>query len=387
MALSTFLAILPYLGPLALLGTIARKKPDLKSFKPRTGRKVSVIIPARNEEAIIERCIRSIQASTYHPLEILVVDDRSEDGTASIVEYLSHTDGRVKLVKGAPLPLGWYGKPWACVQGYKASSGEILCFTDADTTHEPALLGHAVGALEESGAQLFTLMPAQLCLTAAERLVLPQIFFLLFVRFRPQALNRATDPRDAIANGQFIMMERKGYEKIGTHESVGTEVAEDLALAQEVLRNGGRLFMAYALDLMQTRMYTSWAHIKEGWSKNLYLGSQRVFPEEQKFLRAVAPNFVAVPFLFWLIPPLFLLLELVGIHTPFATAAAWATGISAFFWMVFVGSIGIPFYYGLGYPLGAFGAAYIALRSAWRGGRKVVWKGRTYGTEAPAPEA
>lgn len=387
MPLSPYLAILPYLGPLALLGTIFRKKPDLKTIKPRTGRRLSVIIPARNEAEIIERCVRSIQASNYAPLEILVVDDRSDDGTASIVEYLSHTDRRVKLVRGAPLPEGWYGKPWACVQGYKASSGEIICFTDADTTHEPALLAHAVGALEESGAQLFTLMPAQLCLTAAERLVLPQIFFLLFVRFRPQALNRATDPRDAIANGQFIMMERKEYERIGTHESVGAEVAEDLALAQEVLKHGGRLFMAYALDLMQTRMYTSWEHIKEGWSKNLYLGSQRVFPEDQRVLRAVVPHFVAVPFLFWLLPPLLLLLELVGIHTAFAAAALWATGLSALFWMIFVASIGIPFYYGLGYPLGALGAAYIALRSAWRGGRKVVWKGRTYGTEAPAPES
>jgi len=263
-ALLPYLVVLPYLGPVALLSTLAKKQPDLKTIPPRNGRKLSVIIPARNEELIIERCIRSIQASSYSPLEIIVVDDGSTDGTASIVEYLSHTDGRVKLVRGAALPEGWYGKPWACVQGFRASSGEVVCFTDADTTHEPALLSHAVGALEESEAALFTLMPAQICLGAAERLILPQIFFLLFVRFRPQALNRATDPRDAIANGQFIMMERKGYKKIGTHEAVKHEVAEDLALAQEVLRSGGRIFMAYALDLMQTRMYTSWGHIKEG---------------------------------------------------------------------------------------------------------------------------
>jgi hypothetical protein len=230
-------------------------------------------------------------------------------------------------------------------------------------------------------------MPAQLCLGAAERLILPQIFFLLFVRFRPQALNRATDPRDAIANGQFIMMERKGYEKVGTHASVKHEVAEDLALAQEVLKGGGRIFMTYALDLMQTRMYTGWSHIREGWSKNLHLGSRRVFPEEQKFQRAVAPHFVVVPFLFWLVPPLLLLLELIGVHTGVAEPAAWATAISALFWMIFVQSIGIPFYWGLGYPIGSAASAYIALRSSWRGGRKVEWKGRTYSAGAPTTDS
>ena len=179
------------------------------------------------------------------------------------------------------------------------------------------------------------------------------------------------------------MMERKSYEKVGTHESVKHEVAEDLALAQEVLKNGGRLFMAYALDLMQTRMYTSWAHIQEGWSKNLHLGSRRVFPKEQRIRRAVAPNFVAVPFLFWLLPPLLLLLEFLGVDSRLAEPAAWATGISALFWSIFVSGIGIPFYWGLAYPIGAVGAAYIALRSTIRGGRKVEWKGRTYSTESP----
>jgi chlorobactene glucosyltransferase len=374
-----YLAVLPYLLPLAALVLLAKKKPDLKEFPPRLGRRLSVIIPARNEESTIEKCVRSILRSTYAPLEILVVDDRSTDATATIVERLAAEDGRVRLLRGAALPEGWYGKPWACVQGYRAASGEVLCFTDADTTHEPELLAHSVGALEASGAGLFTVMPAQLCISAAERIVLPQIFFLLFVRFRPEMLNRATDPKDAIANGQFIMMAREEYERIGTHESVKHEVAEDLALAQEVLKSGRRIQMAYALDLMQTRMYTGWAHLREGWSKNLHLGARRVFPPEQKFLRAVAPNFVAVPFLFWLIPFVVLALEFAGVATGFAGPATSAIILCTLFWMIFDAGMGIPAQWGLAWPLGSAAAAYIALRSSIRGARRVEWKGRTYG--------
>jgi chlorobactene glucosyltransferase len=379
MSLLPYLTALPYLGPLGLLGILAKRKPDLKSFPPRAGRRLSVIIPARNEEEVIERCVRSILRSTYAPLEILVVDDRSTDRTAAVVERLAAEDPRVRLVRGEPLPEGWYGKPWACVQGSRAATGELLCFTDADTTHEPALLGHAVGALESSGAALFTLMPAQICLTPAERLVLPQVFFLLGVRFRPQALNRVTDPRDAIANGQFILMSRKEYERVGTHAAVRHEVAEDLALSQEVLKSGGKLFMTYALDLMQTRMYTGWTHIQEGWSKNLFLGSRRVFPPEQRILRAIAPYFVVMPFSFFLIPPVVLLLGLLGVAPAFTGPALVATLLSATFWMAFDASIGIPALWGLGYPVGALAAVYIALRSTVRGARKVEWKGRTYG--------
>jgi chlorobactene glucosyltransferase len=374
-----YLAVLPYLLPLAALVLLAKKKPGLKEFPPRLGRRLSVIIPARNEEGTIENCVRSILRSTYAPLEIIVVDDRSTDATAEIVERLAAEDGRVRLLRGAALPEGWYGKPWACVQGYRAATGEVLCFTDADTTHEPALLAHSVGALEATGAGLFTVMPAQLCLTWAERTVLPQIFFLLFVRFRPEMLNRATDPKDAIANGQFIMMTREGYEATGTHEVVKHEVAEDLALAQEVLKRGKRIQMAYALDLMQTRMYTGWAHIREGWSKNLHLGARRVFPPEQKFLRAVAPNFVAVPFLFWLVPFAVLTLELAGVSTGFAGPATSAIILCTLFWVLFDLGMGIPAQWGLAWPFGSAAAAYIALRSSIRGARRVEWKGRTYG--------
>lgn len=382
MTLLPYLAVIPYLGPLVLLGILSKRKPDVKDFPPRTGRRLSVIIPARNEEAVIERCVRSILASTYDPLEIFVVDDRSTDSTAMIVEQLAQEDARVRLIRGEPLPEGWYGKPWACVQGFRAATGELLCFTDADTIHAPALLAHSVGALEATGAGLFTVMPTQLMLTAAERLVLPQIAYILIARYHPAQVNAATAARDVIANGQYILMPRAAYERVGTHERVKHEVAEDLALAQESVRAGEKLVMAWALDLMQTRMYTGWAHLREGWSKNLYLGARRSL-SGNRVLQALIPSLLVFPFLAWLLPPALLLLLLFGVTTPFTGAAVAATAASLLFWTVMSVAMGIPWVWGLAYPVGAAAGAYLALRSTLRGARKVEWKGRTYGTGGP----
>ncbi|MEO6068217.1 MAG: glycosyltransferase family 2 protein [Gemmatimonadota bacterium] len=381
MSFLPYLAVLPYLGPLGLLVILARRKPDLKTFPPRTGRRLSVIIPARNEEEVIERCVRSILASTYAPLEIVVVDDRSTDGTAVVVERLALHDARVKLVRGEPLPEGWFGKPWACVQGYRAASGELLCFTDADSIHEPALLAHAVGGVEATGAGLFTVLPAQICITAAERLVMPQIFYLLMARHHPGRVNATTSPRGALANGQFILMPRAAYERVGTHALVRHDVVEDLALAQETVRAGEKLVMVYALDLMRVRMYTGWAHLREGWSKNLYLGTKRSLPDN-RVLHAVIPLILSFPFLVWLLPPVMLILALLGVTTAFTGAAVAASAVSALFWVLWCSGMGIPWTWGLGYPVGAAAGVYLVLRSTFRGARKVEWKGRVYGAGA-----
>lgn len=120
------------------------RTPRLRDYEPLTsGPLVSVIIPARNEARNIERCVRSVLATAYAPLEVIVVDDRSTDGTAGIVEPA--TGGRLRLVRGTDPPAGWFGKQWAIIQGYRVARGELLLFTDADTKHEPELLPRAFG--------------------------------------------------------------------------------------------------------------------------------------------------------------------------------------------------------------------------------------------------
>jgi chlorobactene glucosyltransferase len=369
------LPALPWLAPFAVIPRLAKLRPNLSDTPTASDGLVSVIIPARNESAVIETVVTSLLASAYRPIEVLVVDDRSTDDTAARVGELARRDPRLRLVAGEELPPGWYGKPWACLQGYRAARGELLLFTDADTRHAPELLGRAVGSLRATGADLLTIAPRQRCETFWERIVMPQIWLLLGVRYHPARVNRSRRPRDVIANGQFILMPRVSYEAVGTHQAVRGQVAEDLALAQAVVRRGGRLHFAFAERLMETRMYQGLGALIEGWSKNVYLGGRRSFPEEP-VLRALVPVMLALAFCFWLAPPAALLSgALAGAPAPAAIAA---TGLGALFWCLICFGMQIPAIYGLGYPLGAAVALYIAARSTLRGRRRVEWRGRTY---------
>jgi len=377
-SVTELLPALPWLAPFAGLFRLASNLPNLSNVAPAPGPLVSVIIPARNEAATIETVVHSVLATTYADVELLVVDDRSTDETAAIIGRLAEEDGRVRAIGGEPLPAGWYGKPWACVQGYRAARGELLLFTDADTRHSPELLGRAVGALQARQADLVTVAPRQRCESFWERLVMPQVWLLLGLRYHPARVNRARRERDVIANGQFILVTRLGYEAVGTHEVVKHEVAEDLGLAQAYFRAGRRMHFAFAERLMQTRMYHDLPHLVEGWSKNMYLGGRRSFPHD-RVLRTLVPVMLVASFVFWLVPPVALLAT--GGSGTIGTAAIVATVASVVFWVLVSVGMRIPPYYGLGYPLGAVVALGIAVRSIWRGERRVEWRGRIYGEE------
>lgn len=336
---------------------------------------MSVIVPARNEAAAIQTVVRSILGSTYPSIEVLVVDDRSTDATAALVQRLAADDSRVRLVTGAELPDGWYGKPWACFQGYQSARSNILLFTDADTRHTPELLARAVGALAGRSGDLVTVAPHQRCETFWERLVMPQIWLLLGLRYHPNRVNHARRVRDVIANGQFILVTREAYEAVGTHATVRHEVAEDLALAQTFFRAGRGIHFAFAQRLMETRMYSNLAQLIEGWSKNVYLGGRRSFPDEP-LLRSLVPLMLAIALLFWLVPPV--TLAVTRGAGGLGQAALAATALSLLFWMLISYGMRIPILYGLGYPLGVLVALYIAARSTWRGSRRVEWRGRVY---------
>src|SRR5688572_13196682 len=264
---------------------------------------VSIIVPARNEAENISTCVASLLNSVYPRREIIVVDDDSVDGTGDIVRVLEeHSNGGVRIVSGAPLPDGWLGKPWACWQGYQLARGELLLFTDADTRHDDALLGHAVGALHNREADLVSVLPRQLLVSFWERLIMPHIFALIMFRYPDLGrVNRARDARHVIANGQFLLIRRDAYEAIGGHEALRTEVVEDQAIAQRLIEKGLRLFVAHAEELMDTRMYRSLRGIIEGWSKNLATGMRRAAPD---WLGAATPWIAAaILTLLWVVPP------------------------------------------------------------------------------------
>jgi chlorobactene glucosyltransferase len=365
--------LLTLLAPLLML-----RRQRISKFSPPSAAEsplVSVIVPARNEAVNISVCVASLLNSVYPRVEIIVVDDGSIDGTDDIVRILvDHSDGRVRLVEGDPLPDGWLGKPWACWQGVQQAKGDLLLFTDADTRHEDVLLGHAVGALQQRGADMVSLLPRQLMVTFWERIVLPQIFTILFMRYHDlDRVNRTRNPRDVIANGQFILIRREAYDEAGGHKALRREVVEDQRLAQRLIENGRRIYVGHSETLMETRMYRSLSGIVEGWSKNLALGSRQAAPAW------VAP---AVPWMIalfitaaWVIPPFMLLGAALG-----GPGFGWslsATTFSLGFWLLMLAVMRVPLRYSVGYPIGAVVAALLFVRSALRGSR-VEWKGREY---------
>lgn len=363
---------------------------------------VSVIIPARNEALNIEACVRSITESTYPDFEVIVVDDRSEDDTATIARDIPPGNAtKLTVLDGRALPDGWLGKPWACQQGAEVATGDVVLFTDADTTHEPDLLARAVRGAAEDGADLFTVVGRQLMESFWERLVQPQIFMTMLFRFPNFERTARNDRwRDAIANGQFMLFRRGAYEAIGGHECVRDEVVEDLALAQHVKRAGLQLRVRSAERALATRMYRSLGDLLEGWTKNIVLGGQQSLPRALRFVAAPGAFFGGI--VIWLLAPGVLVLWAMGGAVSFGGvdlaaegttlttgAAALSTGSAAVRWAAtvyllntitwgyFAVRMGVPARYAPLHPLGASVVAWIFLR-AWRRGRRVEWKGRWY---------
>lgn len=369
---------LPWLMLLAFLVLRVRVPRELPPSGPAKSPPVTVVVPARNEAVNIEACVGSLTRSTYPDFDVVVVDDGSDDGTGDLVRAMDRGNATdLAVIAGAGLPEGWLGKPWACAQGSTAARGELLLFTDADTVHGPDLLGRAVAGLEEDSADLLTVTGRQLMESFWERLVQPQVFFTMAVRFFD--LERAVARgrwRDAIANGQFMLFRREAYQALGGHEAVKGEVVEDLVLAQLVVRQGRRLSVRMAETSFATRMYRSLADLVAGWSKNLIVGGLATMPRRIRPLVAPAAAMTAVGL--WLLPPAALAAALLG-HggTGVLVWSATAVATSVALWSLFTARMGAPWAFGLLYPLGAAAGMYIFLR-AWARGSRVEWKGRSY---------
>jgi chlorobactene glucosyltransferase len=351
------------------------RRPRLRDYAPETsGPLVSVIVPARDEAVNIEACVRSILATTYQPLEVIVVDDRSGDGTPDIVERLAGepaVGGRLRLVRGAELPPGWIGKQWAIVQGYRVARGELLVFADADTRHHPELVPRTVRALGAERVDLVSVLSRQEMVSFWERLVQPHVLVALAARVGDvRRVNRTRIAWDALASGQYILTPRATYQRVGTHEAVKHSVIEDLALAQAYVRHQLDIFLVHGSEYMSTRMYRDLAGIVAGWSKNLALGVPLMFPPIP-LVRRAAPYLMWLPALCWIVPPVWW--ALYG-----ASWAATTTLVSLAIWVVVYGAEQAPVGYALLYPLGAAMVAYIMIRSALRGSRRVEWRGRLY---------
>lgn len=331
---------------------------------------VSVIIPARNEEASLGACLESLVLQTGVDFEIIVVDDHSTDHTHEIATSFP----KVKVIEAAPLPIGWTGKNNAVATGARQARGRWLLFTDADTVHVLGSLARALSEAQQNHVELLSYSPEQIAVTFWEIATLPVVFAELARQYPPSKVSDTSSPV-AAANGQYILVRRDTYDAVGGHAAVAADILEDVAFARAVKSSGRKIRFRYAADAVRTRMYRNYAQLREGWTKNLAL----LFP---------MPGWLATrTFLFWVFPFANLLLPL---FVPAIVHRAW--------WFVPGGLVFVRntarmrranFDLMMEIPGALVGMpmfAYLLLRSkrAHANGR-VPWKGRTY-SEKPVSD-
>jgi glycosyltransferase involved in cell wall biosynthesis len=244
--------------------------------------RVSVIVPARNEEVSLGACLQSLVSQSDIPFEIIVVDDHSTDRTREIAD--SFADRGVRVIMARPLPAGWTGKNNAVTVGAQAARGQWLLFTDADTIHLPGSLLRSIAEANRRGAVMLSYSPEQEVKTFWEKAVMPVIFAELAANFRPSQVSNPKSPA-AAANGQYILITREAYDAVGGHAAIGASLLEDVALARAVKHSGRKIFFRYGADAVRTRMYRNFTQLREGWTKNLALLFP--FPARLAALRAI----------------------------------------------------------------------------------------------------
>jgi glycosyltransferase involved in cell wall biosynthesis len=343
--------------------------------------KLSVIVPARNEEQSLPACLSSLveQSELGFALgtewEIIVVNDDSTDRTREIAAGFATGHPGVILLDAPPLDLsnrgGFTGKNAACWAAAQIARGRHLLFTDADTVHERRDLSHALWEAEKYKAVLLSYSPRQIVSGFWQHAVMPLIFSELASVYPPKAVN---DPerRLAAANGQFLMVEWDAYFSVGGHRAVGTTVLEDVALAHNIKRGPRVIRFRYAPEALSTRMYRTTAEMVEGWTKNLAL----LFPR---------PLYLAG----WRLLDILLFFGLPALALGLPWLVGWQRGVILILWVrtlwrfyarvarsnfpaldIAISILGIPLF------------LYLLIRSViyHRVKKSVVWKGRSYNT-------
>lgn len=231
---------------------------------------ISVLIPARNEERNIKRCVNSLLQSDYPRLEIIVLDDNSIDRTYEITKEISKHNSKLRVIKGKKLTPGWNGKNWACHQLSQEARGEWLLFTDADTIHKPHSISTALAVARKRKSVFVSCIPGFITKTWAEKLYFPIIHFVFIALIPYKMMNFNKDTKLSFAMGPFLFIERNFYFSWGGYEAIKTDVVDDLAMAKKVRENRGKISIIDGTKFMDVRFYTCFKEVWNGFSKNSY---------------------------------------------------------------------------------------------------------------------
>jgi chlorobactene glucosyltransferase len=378
---------------LAYLWSTERKAPSIR--QPLAGDKaqettstefplISVIITAKNEGQVIEKCVSSIRNQTYQNIEIIVVDDSSVDHTRDIVLNIVALDARVHLIEAGPKPNGWLGKSWPCQKGFEASRGDILLFVDADSIFDSAAIDLTRSRLENAKFDMYSISPRIALKGIWAHAVVPLLSSTINLLYPMVKVNDPSSER-AYVFGTFIMVRRSVYQAIGGHERVKDTLVEDAAIAQKAKSMGYRLRVEKGDGLIETEWEEEFSAI--------YQGMERIFSESIRsygplsVLNAVLIFFLGLYPIVFVIASVYLLattpLSLgpllvlsIGFAASIADVAMILT-VASFELRNLTGRISI---YPLVYPLGFFLYMCAIITTARKvfSSKSLAWKGEKY---------
>ena len=356
-----------------------RLTPYLDKFKntSKTNPKVSIIVPARNEEEFIGKCLDSLIKQDYENYEIIVIDDSSEDSTGKIISEYAKKNPKIIPVSAKPKPEEWMGKNWACMEGYKKATGELLLFTDADTRHAQNVITLAVSHLNSFNLDALSAIPKLSTFDFWTNITLPMISTFLHTRF--SALN-VNNPKKKTGYffGSFFILKKSTYEEIGMHEGVKQEIIEDGALGKKVKELGYKMKMVRAEHLIEAVWArdrgTLWNALKR-LMVPLYLQSGKV----------AIGIFFAIVFLLFVPFPIFASSVALSAETTSAKMLCITSAIASI--LIYIGAIievkiglELKLRYALFAPLGSLVVVLGFLSGLLQAKRTsaVTWRGRSY---------
>lgn len=231
--------------------------------------KVSVLIPARNEENNIERCVRSVMAQRHRNLEIIITNDRSEDRTEEIVRSLAAEDDRIRLLQGQELPEGWVGKGWAVFQAHQQACGSWVLLLDADTELAPEAVDTALAYAHAEQIDFLNPTPQFVNRTFWEKTLQPVLWGLVMTRF-PMLWVNWPFLKENMAFGPFLLIRKSVYDAVEGHRHVCHDILEDVALSRLIKGRGYKTRLINGRHLFRIRMYDSFSALLEGWIKTAY---------------------------------------------------------------------------------------------------------------------
>jgi len=356
-----------------------RFTPYLDKFEntSKSSPKVSIILPARNEEEFIGKCLDSLIKQDYENYEIIVIDDSSSDATGEIISEYAKKYSKIIPVSARPKPEGWMGKNWACMEGYRKATGELLLFTDADTNHSENIISLAVAHLISFNLDALSAIPKMLTFDFWTNVTLPMISTFLHTRFSALNVNNPSK-KTGYFFGSFFILKKKTYEEVGMHEGVKQEIIEDGALGKKVKESGYKMKMVrgeHLINAVWARDKTTLWNALKRLMVPLYLQSGKI----------AVGIFFAVLFLLFIPFPVFAASVVLPAETTSSKILCITAGIASI--LIYIGAIietkvglELKFVHALFAPLGGlvvvlgFLSGLLQAKSA----TAVTWKDRSY---------